>query len=152
MTKKAIISPLALAAVVAFSPAAFAQTMIGDQEITRGSLPAVETHCARLAGTDTGADTVLDSGNIDAEDQAPTGELAGGTDLSQPGTPDADPNLGNPDAAEIAPTGDQVATAGGSAPPTDATSGNTEADGDIPGSINLQAITLADCQAAGLAS
>ena len=126
------------AAALMIGSAAFGQTAVGGQDISDADLPAVTEHCETLA---TGADASVDpgSGNPDAED----------TEMStMEATPDdtmpTDGTEGNADAdaAEIMP--DTAEATDG----TDGADGNVDADGFT--GINLQDITLEDCEAAGL--
>lgn len=156
MTPKSVASPLAMAAaaVLAFAPAAFAQTTtVGTQEINAADLPTVTTHCEGLVGQSTVQTTGLDpnSGNPDAEEEAPEGVApAGATDLSASTEPTTAPNSGNIDQEEVAPEGELAQVDATPAPvETDAAAGNIDA-ADSQVEVNLDEITLADCQAAGL--
>lgn len=114
MTIKSLVSPIALAAAaaLALSFPAFAQTTVGDQQISDEDLPAVTEHCTMLA----------DEGAADA---AAPADAAG--DAAAPA-----------DAA-----GDAAAGA-------ETTDGDAAAGADAGAMLDLEAITLEDCQAAGL--
>lgn len=156
MTPKSVASPLALAAaaVLSFSPAAFAQaTTVGTQEINAADLPTVTTHCEGLVGQSTVQATGLDpnSGNPDAEENAPEGVApAGATDLSGSAEPTTAATSGNIDQEEVPPEGELAQAEASPAPvESDPASGNIDA-ADSQVEVNLDEITLADCQAAGL--
>lgn len=121
MPRKTVSSTLALAAagVFALSSAAFAQTMVGDQEVSSEDLAAVTAHCETLASAETGAPT--------------TDDMAATTDGTMAGD----------DAAT-----DEMATGATDDMATDG--GDMAADGDMAGGVDLDAITLADCQSAGI--
>lgn len=151
MTYKAFTSPVALttAAVLSLGSAAFGQTMIGGQEIGQGDLAAVTAHCEMLAGQAPTAENQADgnSGNIDAEDNLPAGDQVEATATPAPA---ADGNSGNIDAEDNLPEGDQAQVMATPAPvEADGNSGNVDAEEDMVG-LNLQALTLEDCQEAGL--
>ncbi|MTD99489.1 hypothetical protein GIY56_04210 [Paracoccus sp. YIM 132242] len=154
MKIKTLTASIALAAVLGFGPAAFAQNMIGTQQITEADMAAVAEHCRTLA--------------MGSDDQAPNATVAGGDagntgnadDDSVSGTgPDADagtmdaaqPTTGNegnqdddaPNPAAAAAASDNTATG------TTGLEGNQDAD-QFSGKINMEIITLADCQAAGM--
>lgn len=135
-------------AALTIGGAVSAQTMVGDQEVNAGDLPGVTAHCEMLAaGTGTTETTPGNTGNPDT-----TGREAN-TDATEVGSATgADAvagNSGNPDqdaddaaAATMSTTGTDSA-----APP--ANSGNIDAE-ETAGNVDLQQITLAECQAAGL--
>lgn len=138
-------------AAMAFSGATFAQTMIGDQELSAGDLPAVTAHCEMLAQG--GSDTAVVPGNSGNPDNA---GLEPGADATDFGTEanEADVvagNSGNPDQAGNSDNIDSMAAAGTDELAPDANSGNPDAETDLL-SVNLQMITLEECQAAGIAS
>lgn len=141
-------SPFALAAVVAlsFGSAGFAQTMIGDQEVGDGDLAAVKEHCAMLAGTDSAATdaTTLPAGADGNQDDDKT--MAEPTDMAPADAPTAVD--GNVDADTPDPADAATAETAESASP-DIASGNPDAE-EMPGGVNLQQITLAECEAAGM--
>lgn len=154
MTIKTLTAPLALAAVLGFGSTAFAQTMVGTQEVNEADMAAVAEHCRTLAmGSDDQAPNATvsggDAGNSgNADDDAVAGAGpdtdAGTMDAAQPTTG----NEGNqdddsPNPATAAAASDNSATA------TTGVEGNPDAD-QFSGSINMEIITLADCQAAGL--
>lgn len=154
MKIKTLTAPLALAAALGFGPAAFAQTMVGTQEITEADMAAVAEHCRTLAmGSDDQAPGATASGGEagnsgNADDDAVAGTMpepdAGTMDGAQPTTG----NEGNqdddsPDPAAAAAASDNTATA------TTGLEGNQDAD-QFSGRINMEIITLADCQAAGM--
>lgn len=144
MPFKTASSTIALTAAAAFalSTSAFAQTMVGGQDIGDEDLPMVTAHCEMLAGEpathamddavtdDTAADDLAvdgDAAGIDAMDDTDAGgELdAGGPDIET-------------DAAPEAGTADDDATT------TDAPAADTAG-------VDIDAISIEDCQAAGLA-
>ncbi|WP_410218658.1 hypothetical protein [Paracoccus sp. (in: a-proteobacteria)] len=151
MTYKALTSPIALtaAAVLSLSSAAFGQTMVGGQEVNQGSLPSVTEHCAMLAGQapTSATETHANSGNVDAEDNVPEEQA-----MDMSATEEVDGNSGNIEAEDNLPEG-ELADVAATPAPTDPQpqTGNADADDNV-GLVNLQAITLADCQEAGLAS
>lgn len=115
MRFKTIASPLALVAALALSSTAFAQTMVGDQDISDDDLPAVTEHCAMLADADAG----MEAGNGDtAADDAVADDTAA-DDMAADDATAADDSMAADDTAEI--------------------------------TVDLEAITLEECQAAGLA-
>jgi len=91
-----------MVASLSLGTAAFAQTMVGSQEVPEDQMAAVTEHCEMLAADGAGA-------------------------MAEQPMDDGDVATDNP-AAEDAPTG-------------------TVSDSDV----DMDAITLADCQAAGLA-
>ncbi|MBC9247754.1 hypothetical protein H4P12_13820 [Paracoccus sp. 11-3] len=144
----------AAAAAIMFtaSTAAFGQVMVGEQSVEAGDLPAVEAHCAMLAtgGTESNMAEAGISGNPDTAGQEADADAAQLGSTANEAAPEG--NAGNPsaeaDAATEAATGDtssstteQVAVAGNS--------GNPDAE-EASGGVNLQQITLAECEAAGL--
>ena len=110
---------------------AFGQTMIGEQEVSKSDVAFVQAHCEMLAsdGTEPNPDATEFGSEADAE------VVAG--------------NSGNPDAGEA----DENKAAEGMVSETElgpeGNSGNPDAESDIP-TVNLQQITLADCEAAGM--
>lgn len=149
---KSLAAPIALATALGFGQAALAQNMVGTQQITEADMAAVQEHCRTLAmGTDEGGSATTpggdagNSGNADNDAVAGTGPTpdAGTMDGAQP-TTGTEGNQDNdmPDPAAIPD----------SAGPTSGTTGlegNQDAD-QFSGTINMEVITLADCQAAGL--
>ena len=151
MTYKAFTSPVALtaAAVLSLSSAAFGQNMIAGQEIQQGDLAAVTAHCEMLAGETPTAANAADgnAGNIEAEDNLPSGDMVAATPTPAP-IP-ADGNSGNIEAEDNLPDGDQTDVMATPAPvEADGNSGNIEAEDNMV-SLNLQDLTLQDCQEAG---
>ena len=142
MSLKAFASPFAIAAAsaVAFGTAALGQTMVGTQEISDADLPAVTEHCATLAG---GADASVDpgAGNADADAAAPD---APATDDTMDSAVPTDGTEGNADADDAATMTDTDVPADSA----EGADGNADADGFS--GLDLEAITLADCEAAGL--
>lgn len=147
MPIKTLTAPIALAASLCLAPAAFAQTMVGGQEVSDADLPAVTEHCQTLAMGSNSETPDPASGNIDNDNPAEPGnapvENAGTMDGAQPTTGNEgnqDMDMPDPAAAAAADT------------PTDDTQGvdgNQDAD-EFSGTVNMEVITLADCQAAGL--
>lgn len=115
MNLKTLVSPLALAAAgsLLLGSAAFAQTTVGDQEISDADLPRVTEHCVALSQAD-------------------------GEGPADPVAEDPDHMAGDPAVNEEAQTED----AAPAEPAADAAEGDT---------VDLAAITIEDCQAAGLA-
>ncbi|WP_265500550.1 hypothetical protein [Paracoccus beibuensis] len=151
MTYKAFTSPIGLtaAAVLSLSSAAFGQNMIAGQEIEQGDLAAVTAHCEMLAGETPTTENAADgnSGNIDAEDNLPAGDMAEAE--ATPAPMAADGNSGNIDAEDNLPEGDQAEAMATPAPvDAEGNSGNIDAEDNMV-SLNLQALTLQDCQEAG---
>lgn len=109
---KSFVSPLAIAAAAALSlgSAAYAQTTVGDQDISDADLPLVTEHCAAL----------------EDDDVVPTDAIE----------EDADPLAGDAEAVTDELTLGDAAIA--------------PAEGDAT-DVDFDAITLEDCQAAGLA-
>ena len=146
-------APIALAAALGFGSTAIAQNMIGTQQITEADMAAVAEHCRTLAmGSDDQAEgaTVAggaagNSGNADNDAVAGTGPDAdaGTMDGAQPTTG----NEGNQDDDSRDPTA--IASTAGPTSGTTGAEGNQDAD-QFSGSINMEIITLADCQGAGL--
>lgn len=146
-------APIALAAVLGFGSTAIAQNMIGTQQITEADMAAVAEHCRTLAmGSDDQAEGATaaggaagNSGNADDDAVAGTGPEAdaGTMDGAQPTTG----NEGNQDDDSPDPTA--IASSAGPTSGTTGNEGNQDAD-QFSGSINMEIITLADCQAAGL--
>lgn len=85
MSLKMLVSPVAIAAAAAFTfgSAAYAQTMVGTQEISDADLPIVQAHCEALAGAsvDVPTETLDDDAMLEdgATDDAATDDIA--TDL-----------------------------------------------------------------------
>ncbi|MCF3972548.1 hypothetical protein [Paracoccus salsus] len=124
--------------------AAFGQTMIGDQEVSAGDLAAVTAHCAMLAQGSATAD--VEPGNTGNPGTTGLEESPEATEFGSDENEDVVPgNTGNADAADnmnaaAAPATDELAP--------DANAGNPEAETTTL-SVNLQQITLAECEAAG---
>ena len=136
-------------AALAFGGAVSAQTMIGDQEVSAGDLPGVTAHCEMLAAG--GGTTEVMPGNTGNPDTTGLEQNAAATDLGTAGTEETVPgNTGNPDEAKDADAMAATTTAGtdtAATPP--ANSGNVDAE-ETAGAVDLQRITLAECQAAGM--
>lgn len=154
MKIKTLTAPIALAAVLGFGSTAFAQTMVGTQEVNEADMAAVAEHCRTLAmGSDDQATSATDPGGEagntgNADDDSVAGEMpdadAGTMDAAQPTTG----NEGNQDDDSRDPAAAAAAT-DNSATATTGLEGNQDAD-QFSGSINMEIITLADCQAAGM--
>ncbi|MCZ0963546.1 hypothetical protein [Paracoccus benzoatiresistens] len=150
---KMLAAPVALATALGLGSTAFAQTMVGTQQIDEADMAAVTEHCRTLAmGSDDQATSATDaggeagnSGNADNDSVSTTMPEpdAGTMDGAQPTTG----NEGNPDNVSSSPTA--TAGADSSATATTGLEGNPDAD-QFSGTINMEVITLADCQAAGL--
>lgn len=140
---KTLTAPIALAASLCLAPAAFAQTMVGGQEVSDADLAAVTEHCQTLAMGSNSETPDPASGNIDNDSTIDPVENAGTMDGAQPTTG----NEGNPDNDMPDP-----ATAATADTPVDDTSGNdgNPNNDEFSGTVNMEVITLADCQAAGL--
>lgn len=125
--------PMALAAAfaLAMSSTAFAQTMVGDQEVAADDMPLVEEHCASLASVDEMEAMETDDTTADATTgaMAPDAGAAGGMDAGAPGA-DA---MAAPDA-------------------TDTAEADMDAGDDDAGIVDLAAITAEDCETAGIAT
>ena len=154
MKIKTLTAPIALAAVLGFGPAAFAQNMVGTQQVTEADMAAVAEHCRTLAmgsddqaaGATVAGGDAGNSGNADNDSVSSTGGPdadAGTMDGAQPTTG----NEGNQD--DDAPNPNAIASTAGPASGTTGVEGNQDAD-QFSGSINMEVITLADCQAAGM--
>ena len=154
MKIKTLTAPIALAAVLGFGPAAFAQNMVGTQQVTEADMAAVAEHCRTLAmgsddqaaGATAAGGDAGNSGNADNDSVSSTGGPdadAGTMDGAQPTTG----NEGNQD--DDAPNPNAVASTAGPASGTTGVEGNQDAD-QFSGTINMEVITLADCQAAGM--
>ena len=154
MKIKTLTAPIALAAVLGFGPAAFAQNMVGTQQVTEADMAAVAEHCRTLAmGSDDQAASATvaggdagNSGNADDDSVSSTGGPdadAGTMDGAQPTTG----NEGNQD--DDTPNPNAIASTAGPASGTTGVEGNQDAD-QFSGTINMEVITLADCQAAGM--
>ena len=85
MKIKTLTAPIALAAVLGFGPAAFAQNMVGTQQVTEADMAAVAEHCRTQA--------------MGSDDQA-AGATAAGGDAGNSGNADNDSvsSTGGPDA------------------------------------------------------
>src|SRR5690554_5131691 len=125
MSFKTFASPIALAAAAALTlgSAAFAQTMVGDQEISDEDLPAVTEHCLALAE------------GVTVDDAA----------AEAPAEADVEAEV-NANAVPAAPGEDAAVADDAGAADADAAADNA---GELP-ALDLEAITLEDCQAAGL--
>ena len=154
MKIKTLTAPIALAAVLGFGPAAFAQNMVGTQQVTEADMAAVAEHCRTLAmgsddqaaGATVAGGDAGNSGNADNDSVSSTGGPdadAGTMDGAQPTTG----NEGNQD--DDAPNPNAIASTAGPTSGTTGVEGNQDAD-QFSGSINMEIITLADCQAAGM--
>lgn len=144
MKIKTLTAPIALAAALGLGSAAFAQNMVGTQQVNEADMAAVAEHCRTLAagsndqvaGNDGNVDNDAVSGTMPDQD-------AGTMDGAQPTTG----NEGNVD--NDAPDPAAIPSTAGPASGTTGLEGNADAD-EFTGSINMEVITLADCQAAGL--
>jgi hypothetical protein len=98
MKIKTLTAPIALAAVLGFGPAAFAQNMVGTQQVTEADMAAVAEHCRTLA--------------MGSDDQA-AGATAAGGDAGNSGNADNDSvsSTGGPDADAGTMDGAQPTTA-----------------------------------------
>ena len=154
MKIKTLTAPIALAAVLGFGPAAFAQNMVGTQQVTEADMAAVAEHCRTLAmgsddqaaGATVAGGDAGNSGNADNDSVSSTGGPdadAGTMDGAQPTTG----NEGNQD--DDAPNPNAIASTAGPTSGTTGVEGNQDAD-QFSGTINMEVITLADCQAAGM--
>ena len=154
MKIKTLTAPIALAAVLGFGPAAFAQNMVGTQQVTEADMAAVAEHCRTLAmgsddqaaGATVAGGDAGNSGNADNDSVSSTGGPdadAGTMEGAQPTTG----NEGNQD--DDAPNPNAIASTAGPASGTTGVEGNQDAD-QFSGTINMEVITLADCQAAGM--
>lgn len=154
MSFKSLTAPVALAAALGFGSTAFAQTMVGTQEISEADLAAVTEHCRTLAaGSDDQATSATDPGGEagnsgNADNDSVSGTMpdtdAGTMDAAQPTTGnEGNQDNDSPDPAAAGMASDNSATA------TTGLEGNQDAD-QFSGTINMEIITLADCQAAGL--
>lgn len=144
------INILAINAVtgMAFGGAAFGQTMIGGQEITSGDLAAVTAHCEMLAAG--GATTDVAPGNTGNPDTTGLEANADASDLGDASNEDVVAgNEGNPNAGESDANEAADGMVGETDVAADGNSGNVDAEAEVA-TLNLQDITLADCEAAGL--
>lgn len=155
MKFKTLTAPIALAAVMGLAPAAFAQNMIGTQQINEADRAAVAEHCRTLAmGSDDAAEGATtsggeegNSGNAD-DDSVESNGLSEDAGTMSGATPthgnegNVDDDSPNPATAAAGDT-DAAATA------TTGLEGNQDQD-EFTGTINMNLITLADCQAAGM--
>ncbi len=135
-------------AALALGGAVSAQTMVGDQNVSAGDLPGVTAHCEMLAAGGATTDGVpANAGNPDTTGLEANADA---TDLGGAGTTEGVPgNTGNPDEDADAAAAATMATSGTDAAAPPANSGNVDAE-ETAGAVNLQQITLAECQAAGL--
>lgn len=154
MSIKSLTAPLAIAAVLGLGSTAFAQTMVGTQEISEADLAAVAEHCRTLAmgSDDQATSATVSGGDAGNSGNADNDSVAGSGPDADAGTMDgAQPTSGNegnqdndtPDPAAAAAASDNSSTA------TTGLEGNQDAD-QFSGTINMEIITLADCQAAGM--
>jgi hypothetical protein len=131
---------LTTAAAFALSTSAFAQTMVGEQEVSDEDLAMVTEHCEMLAGESAAATDATGSDAPAPNDMATKGGMAGEAGSSTMTDTEADSELdaGGPDI-----------DAGSEAETDGAAATNMQAgDGDA---IDIGAIMLEDCQEAGLA-
>ncbi len=127
MTIKSLVSPLALAAAatLALSSASFAQTTVGDQQISDEDLPAVTEHCTMLA-----------------DEGAAAGDAAGADAAGAAGA--------EADAAAAADANAGATADNGADGAADAGAAEADAGAEAGTTLDLEAITLEDCRAAGL--
>ncbi|WP_347139940.1 hypothetical protein [Paracoccus sp. SSK6] len=155
MKIKTLTAPLAMAAVLGFGSTAFAQNMIGTQQINEADRAAVAEHCRTLAmgsddqaagATEAGGDAG-NSGNADDDSVSGTGPDAdaGTMDTAKPTTG----NEGNQDDDTPDPATAAAGDTDAAATATTGVEGNQDAD-QFSGKINMEIITLADCKAAGM--
>lgn len=136
MFLKSRTSPIALAAAFAFAmgSTAFAATMVGDQEVSDADLTMVTAHCASLTGDTAATDNATDL------DQDTTAAVP----PANSGTPDTPATGDGPASSDMSNDTGATGTdnlAANSAPADDSAAGET---------VDLAAITAADCEAAGL--
>lgn len=145
MTIKTCAATLAMTAVMGLGSAAFAQNMVGTQQINQADMAAVAEHCRTLAmGQDTQtADPA--SGNADDDSTTMPAKNAGTMDGAMP----TKGNEGNVDDASRNPAAPAAGDTDAAATATTGLEGNAEND-EFTGTINLNEITLADCKAAGM--
>lgn len=143
MSFRTLASPLALATALALSSTAFAQTMVGDQEISEADMPAVTEHCEMLATEAPAAGDAAAGGAAagDAAGDAAAGGAAAGGDAAAAG----DAAAGDTMAADTTAEGDAAAGAETTDPMAE---GGAAAGGET--TLDLEAITLEDCEAAGI--
>lgn len=143
MPIKTITAPIALAAVLGFGSAAFAQNMVGTQQITEADMAAVAEHCRTLAAGQTTPTSDPVDGNVDNDATTAPAANSGTMDGATPTTG----NEGN--VNHDAPNPTAIPSTDGPTSGTTGVEGNPDAD-QFSGGINMEIITLADCQAAGL--
>lgn len=137
-------APAVLALMLA-APAAHADMMVGNQTITDADRAAVSEHCKMLlAGAEPA--TPANSGNVE---NAKTEKIEAGQTAADATPPAATTqgNEGNPDQALDA-VREAPANMDTNPPATDANTGNP--NNDSVSNVNLQEISLADCQTAGV--
>ncbi|KKB10036.1 hypothetical protein [Devosia chinhatensis] len=81
MTIKSALSVFALVTAVSFGGAAYAQTMVGDNEVSETDLPIVQQHCDALSladaqGTPAGLDPSDPAASTSGTTDEPTGAQA----------------------------------------------------------------------------
>lgn len=150
MAFKTLASPIALATAAALTLAsgAFAQTMVGDVEVSDEDLPAVTEHCEMLAENDTATDEATDepagdTAGLDADTADSVSPEDGVNDMTAEGSMAADDAAGDEPMAGEMPTNDTMA---GEMPTSDVMADEMAVDD----TLMIDAITLEDCQAAGL--
>lgn len=133
-------STIALTAAAAFalSTSAFAQTMVGGQEVSDEELPMVTQHCEMLAGDPAGG--AMDGPAADAPH---ANGMAAGDGAATDGMAGDDAMAETDAGGEMDAGGPDIGTDAGAA--TDGT-----AESDMAG-VDMDAITIEECQAAGLA-
>lgn len=138
MSIRSLVSPIALAAATALSlnAVAFAQTMVGDLEISDADLPTVTEHCEALAN----ADMTDEMATNEVQSNGAAGEEAAGDDIADDAT-----------TTEETPMAGEMPTDGTMAGETPSAGGTTDAGAEnVDDTLMVDAITLDDCQAAGL--
>lgn len=140
MKFKALASPLALMAALALTTTASAQTMVGNQDVSEEDLPYVQEHCDALAAN---ADE-LPGATPPAEGVEPPTPPAAEPVPAPPETPEeaapepAEPSPPPPAQEPVAP------------PPEGAEEAQLPEENLRQVAVDLEQITLEDCQEAGL--
>lgn len=149
---KTFASPIALATAtaLALSSASFAQTMVGEIEISDDDLPAVTEHCEMLAENDmTTEGLATDDAPVDGEADDIAGDAAGVDADTVDGMSENDA-VNDMTAEGSMAGGDAMA---GETPTNDTMAGDVPTSGDdmaVDDTLLIDAITLDDCQAAGI--
>jgi hypothetical protein len=140
---------LTAAAAFALSTSVFAQTMVGAQEVSDDDLPMVTEHCEMLAGDSAGS--AMDGAATDAPDadNMATNDMAADDGAAPDGMAGDDAMADTDAGGEMDAGGPDIET--GADATTDGAPTTDMPAGEMAG-VDYDAITLEECQAAGLAA